>query len=65
MGLPTDFTFNSLSRSDAQLHDDVRLTLIGNASSIPVVAFFLLQLLPPLNLCLVRTLSEALHTLVK
>lgn len=69
IGLPTDFTFNCLTKSDikarAQLHDDVRLTLIGKAWSIPVVAFFLLQLLSPLNLCLVRTFSDALDTLFK
>ena len=69
MGLPTDYTFNCLNKSDikarAHLHEDCRLTLIGNAWSIPVVAFFVLQLLSPLNLCLVCSLSDALDTLFK
>ena len=65
LGFPVDYTYNCLNKTDTKKspvhHDDVRLSLLGNTSSVPVLAFFLLQLLAPLGLCLVTSLKELLQ----
>ena len=49
--------------SNPQHAEDVQMTLLGNAWSIPVVGFLLLQLLRPRKLCVVQTLAELLKGL--
>ncbi|CAE7940562.1 Tnks2, partial [Symbiodinium necroappetens] len=43
--------------------EDVRLNLLGNAWSVAVVGFLLLQLLRPRQLCMLSSLQELLSTL--
>ena len=52
MGFPVGYTKSCLSKSQAKnktLLNDTRLTLLGNSWSVPVVAWFLGQLLAPLG----------------
>ncbi|CAE7349712.1 unnamed protein product [Symbiodinium sp. CCMP2592] len=69
MGMPRNYTFNSLPKnqvkSQPQHHEDVRMSLVGNAWSVPVIAWLLLQLLNPLGLCLVKSLSGILDILFR
>ncbi|CAE7827088.1 unnamed protein product [Symbiodinium sp. CCMP2592] len=67
LGFPVDFTYNCLNKTEtkrsATHHEDTRLSLLGSTSSVPVLAFFFLQLLAPLGLCLVSSLKELLKVL--
>lgn len=53
MGFPVGYTAGCSKKSDRKKQEtqDMRLTLIGNSWSIPVVAWFLSTLLWPLGLC--------------
>lgn len=57
MGFPLGYTSPCLPKSQRKgdVHSDLRLTLIGNSWAVPVVAWFLQQLLGPLGLCKVFT----------
>ena len=69
MGMPRNYTFNSLPKnqvkSQPQHHEDVRISLVGNAWSVSVIAWLLLQLLNPLGLCLAKSLSGILVILFR
>ena len=53
LGFPVGYTNPCLPKGqrNSTSHTDVRLSLLGNSWSVPVVAWFLGQLLPPLGLC--------------
>ncbi|CAE7858634.1 Tnks2, partial [Symbiodinium microadriaticum] len=67
LGFPVGYTLHAVDKATIKstpLHaEDVQMTLLGSTWSIPIVAFLLLQLLQPRNLCLVQTLSELLNGL--
>ena len=67
LGFPVDYTYNCLNKTDTKrspvYHEDTRLSLLGNTSSVSVAAFFFLHLLAPLGLCLVTSLKELLQVL--
>ena len=67
LGFPLDYTFNCFTKSDVKgkpkAHEDARLTLLGNTWSVPVVAYFFIQLLRPLRLCSVLSFRTVLETL--
>ena len=52
-------------KSSPLKHEDTRLTLFGNAWSIPVIGWLLLQLLRPLGLCVTQNLDELLNLLFR
>ncbi len=53
LGFPVGYTANCLPKGQRKgdVHNDTRLTLLGNSWSVPVVSWFLSQLLYPLGLC--------------
>lgn len=53
LGFPVGYTANCLPKGQrkGEAYNDVRLTLLGNTWSVPVVAWLLGQLLAPLGLC--------------
>ncbi len=53
MGFPLGYTSFCLPKSQRKgdLYQDTRLTLLGNSWAVPVVAWFLQQLLAPLGFC--------------
>lgn len=53
LGFPLGYTMNCLPKGQrkGELHSDLRLTLLGNSWSVPVVAWLLGQLLSPLDAC--------------
>ena len=53
MGFPLNYTAHCLPKSQRRgdAYADQRLTLIGNSWAVPVVSWFLQQLLSPLGLC--------------
>lgn len=53
LGFPVGYTANCLPKGQrkGEAYNDVRLTLLGNTWSVPVVAWLLGQLLSPLGLC--------------
>ena len=66
LGFPLNYTFPCLPKGQRRgtLHRDTRLSLLGNSWSVPVVAWFLSQLLRPLGLCREWTpqqVMDALH----
>ena len=67
LGFPLDYTYNCFTKTDIKgkprAHEDARLTLLGNTWSVPVVAYFFIQLLRPLGLCAVQRLQTVLETL--
>ena len=67
LGFPVDYTYNCLNKTDTKrspvYHEDTRLSLLRNTSSVSVAAFFFLHLLAPLGLCLVTSLKELLQVL--
>ncbi|CAE7391853.1 Tnks2, partial [Symbiodinium sp. CCMP2592] len=67
LGFPCGYTLNVLAKTEAKsnptLVDDLRMTALGNAWSVVVVAFLLLQLLRPHKLCLVQSLHQLVLTL--
>ena len=67
LGFPVDYSFTCLPKNEIKAnplrHEDVRMTLLGNSWSVPVVAYFFLQLLKPLRLCRLSSLRDVLLTL--
>ena len=69
MGYPVGYTTNCLPKgevkSNTRHHEDVRMSLIGNAWNVAVIAFLLMQLLAPLELCMVCSLDGLISTLYR
>ena len=65
MGFPVGYTLNCLPKSQrkGQNAQDLRLTLLGNSWSVPVVAWFLSQLLAPRGLCATVTVQDIVDKL--
>ena len=67
MGFPVGYTQFCLPKQErkSDAYRDCRLTLIGNSWSVPVVSWFLSQLLSPLGLCMrhsPQNIMDLLHT---
>ncbi|CAE7703138.1 Tnks2 [Symbiodinium sp. CCMP2592] len=69
MGYPVGYTLNSMPKGEAKqnktVHDNIRLSLLGNSWNVAVIGFLLIHVLAPLELCLVRTLDALLATLYR
>ena len=69
MGYPIGYTANCLPKgevkSNTKHHEDVRMSLVGNAWNVAVIAFLLMQLLAPLELCMVCALDGLIATLYR
>ena len=67
MGFPVGYTHPCLPKQErkTESYKDCRLTLVGNSWSVPVVAWFLSQLLAPLGFCMLHSsqdIMDLLHT---
>ena len=62
LGFPLGYTVECWPKSDRKRdpakHDNYRLSLLGNSSSVPVIAYLLLHLLAPLKLCEDQTVNQ-------
>eukprot|EP00438_Fugacium_kawagutii_P035425 Skav206960 [mRNA] locus=scaffold255:97287:103925:- [translate_table: standard] len=65
LGFPLNYTMNSVVKSlqKTVAHNDVRLTLLGNSWSVPVVSWLLGQLFGPLGFCPTPTPQDVLNSL--
>ena len=65
MGFPLHYTQHCVAKSQRKLASslDIRHTLIGNSWSVPVVAWFLAQLLAPQGLCVAHTPQDIINKL--
>ena len=62
LGFPLDFTLECWNKSQRKSkpleHEDCRLSLLGHACAVPVMAFLLCQLLQPRGLCEAFTAND-------
>ena len=65
MGFPVGYTLNCLPKSQRKGQGvmDLRMTLLGNSWSVPVVAWFLCQLLAPRGLCAAYSVQDIMDKL--